>query len=97
MTVSVLRKKDDLFVQWNIPKNEIGELQDYEEPCDYINITKLIKRNFSRNFYRKKSTFYEFSPLNFQKKITKCIWFQSAANYLYIRRIFIHELIIIEW
>ena len=93
MTVSVLRKKDDLFVQWNIPKNEIGELQDYEEPCDYINITKFIKRNFSRNFYWNKSTFYEFSPL----KITKCIWFQSAASYLYISRIFIHELIIIEW
>ena len=53
MVASVLRKNDDLFVQRNLPIKEIGELQDHEVPCDCINVTKLIKTNFSRNFYWK--------------------------------------------
>ena len=53
MVASVLRKNDDLFVQWNLPIKEIGELQDHEVPFDCINVTKLIKANFSRNFYWK--------------------------------------------
>ena len=51
MAASVLRKNDDLFVLWNIPKNEIGELPDDEVSCDCINNTKLIKTNFSLNLY----------------------------------------------
>ena len=51
MAAFVLRKNDDLFVQRNIPKNEIGELPDDEVSCDCINVTKLIKTNFSLNLY----------------------------------------------
>ena len=53
MAAFVLRKNDDLFVQRNIPKNEIGELPDDEVSCDCINVTKLIKTNFSLNLYWK--------------------------------------------
>ena len=53
MADSVLRKNDDLFVQWNIPKNETGELPDHEVSFDCINVTKLIKTNLSLNVYCK--------------------------------------------
>ena len=72
MAAFVLRKNDDLFVQRNIPKNEIGELPDDEVSCDCINVTKLIKTNFSLNLYCI-IIFYELLPLNFQKTITKHI------------------------
>ena len=51
MAASVLRKNDEIFVQRNIPKNEIGELRYYEVSCGCINVIKLIKTNFSLNFY----------------------------------------------
>ena len=68
MAAFVLRKNDDLFVQRNIPKNEIGELPDDEVSCDCINVTKLIKTNFSLNLYWKIIYLLQILPLNFQKK-----------------------------
>ena len=53
MAASVMNKNDDLFAQWNILKTEIVELPDHQASCDCVNVTKLIKTNFSRNFYWK--------------------------------------------
>ena len=84
MVASVLRKDDNLFVQLNLPIKAIGV------PCDCMNVTKLIKANFSRNFFWKIIYLLRILPLNFHRKITKHIGFQSAINYLYIGIIFIH-------
>ena len=43
MAASVLRKNEDLSVQWNIPKNEIGELKDYEVPLELCQCNKVHK------------------------------------------------------
>ena len=53
MAAPVLRKNDEIFVQRNIPKNEIGESPYHEVSCGCINVIKLIKTNFSLNFYWK--------------------------------------------
>ena len=41
----------NLYSEILYTKNKIGELQDYEVPCDCINVTKLIKTNFPPDFY----------------------------------------------
>ena len=46
MAAFVMRKNDDLFVLWSIPKKEFGELPDREEPYGRINATKLMKQTF---------------------------------------------------
>ena len=90
MAASVLRKKYDLFVQWNIPKNEIGELADHKVCCDCINVTKPIKTNFSLDFYWKIIYLLRIFATKLKRKTKKHIWFQSAINYLCIDIIFIH-------
>ena len=50
---------------------EIGELQDHEVPCDCINVTELIKINFSRNFYWKIIYLLRIFAIKFSEKYNK--------------------------
>ena len=52
-------------------KNEIGELTDHEVSCDCINVTKVIKKNFSLNIYWKMIYLLRTSSTKFSKKQKK--------------------------
>ena len=64
----LLQYRETLIVKYT--KNKVGKLQDNEVPCECITAATFTKTNFSPDFYLK-IIFYEFSPLNFQKIITK--------------------------
>ena len=79
-----------IFCTVKYTKNEIGELPDDEVSCDCINVTKLIKTNFSLNLYWKIIYLLRTFATKFSKKNKKHIRFQSAINFLCIGIIFIH-------
>ena len=50
---------------------EIGELHNHEVLCDCINVTKLIKTNFSHNFYWKIIYLLRIFVTKFSEKYNK--------------------------